>query len=234
MRSDLKIAVVHLMFNLTVILLFYPIPAMRWPIFIARVLVRSTLPRLYVLHLPPLHVLAEPGRGVPVYVVTAVLLFLLVSSVLINHLQSSAPARLPVVLRDWAWLPRPLHSLQPWDDLVVRAVGTCCHKQRQDQEELKEVTISRNINHFTSVTYSKLPTRPRQRSSNSLSVGGHSIPQLGGLRVRSSHSFSHSPDLVVATTGSAVGSRVGYNKLQSASQSSQPSPSPPAERPEPS
>ena len=62
--------------------------------------------------------------GVPVYVLTAVLLFVLVSSVLINHLQSSAPARLAVVLRDWAWLPRPLHSLQPWDDLVARAVGT--------------------------------------------------------------------------------------------------------------
>ena len=38
--------------------------------------------------------------GVPVYVLTAVLLFVLVSSVLINHLQSSAPARLAVVLRD--------------------------------------------------------------------------------------------------------------------------------------
>ena len=242
-RSALQIALVHLMFNLTGILLFYPIPAMRWPIFIARVLGDTTsryrwfalLYLAFMFFIFPLSMFGlSLAGGVPVYVVTAVLLFVLVSSVLINHLQSSAPARLPVVLRDWAWLPRPLHSLQPWDDLVVRAVGTCCHKQRQDQEELKEVTISRNINHFTSVTYSKLPTRPRQRSSNSLSVGGHSIPQLGGLRVRSSHSFSHSPDLVVATTGSAVGSRVGYNKLQSASQASQPSPSPPAARPEPS
>ena len=102
---------------------------------------------------------------------------------------------------------------------MVRAVGACCHKPRPDQEELKEVAVSRNIQDFTTVTYSKLPTRTRQRSSNSLSVGGHTIPQLAGLRVRSSHSFSHSPDTV------------GYNKLQT-SQSSHPSP--PAERPEPS
>ena len=224
MRAALQIALVHLMFNLTGILLFYPVPAMRWPIFIARVLGDTTsryrwfalVYLAFMFFIFPLSMFALSLAGeIPVYTVTAVVLFVLVSSVLITNLQSWAPARLPAVLRDWSWLPRPLHSLQPWDDLVVRTVGLCCQKPRPDQEELKEVTISRNINDFTTVTYSKLPTRTRQRSSNSLSVGGHPLPQLGGLRVRSSHSFSASTE-----TG------VGYNKLQT-SKSSQPSPSPP-------
>ena len=38
MRAALQIALVHLTFNLTGILLFYPLPAMRWPIAVARAL----------------------------------------------------------------------------------------------------------------------------------------------------------------------------------------------------
>merc|ERR1712121_534634 len=41
-QDALKIALVHLLFNLTGILMFYPIPVMRWPISIARVLGNTT------------------------------------------------------------------------------------------------------------------------------------------------------------------------------------------------
>merc|ERR1712110_278145 len=41
-QSALQIALVHLLFNLTGIILFYPVPAMRWPISIARVLGNTT------------------------------------------------------------------------------------------------------------------------------------------------------------------------------------------------
>ena len=234
-KAALQIALVHLMFNLTGIMLFYPVPCMRWPIFIARVLGDTTskyrwfavVYLCFMFFIFPLSMFGLSLAGpVPVYTVTVLLVVLLVSAVTITNLQSKAPSRLPPLLRDWSWLPEWLHSLEPWDKLIVRVVSICCKKSRQEQNELKEVAISRNINDFTSVTYSKLSTNgSRARSSNSFSVGP-SIPKMGGggLRVRSSHSFSTSTD--TPTT-------VSYNKLEPA-KSSQATPSPTPDRLSPS
>ena len=40
-KAALQIALVHLMFNVTGILIFYPVPWMRWPIYIAQVTLQS-------------------------------------------------------------------------------------------------------------------------------------------------------------------------------------------------
>ena len=40
-KAALQIALVHLMFNVTGILIFYPVPWMRWPIYIAQVTLKS-------------------------------------------------------------------------------------------------------------------------------------------------------------------------------------------------
>ena len=40
--SDLQVALCHLIFNITAILIFYPIPFMRWPLGMCKVLGRTT------------------------------------------------------------------------------------------------------------------------------------------------------------------------------------------------
>ena len=216
-KSALQIALVHLMFNVTGILIFYPTPAMRWPIYIARVLGNTTskyrwfalVYLCFMFFLFPLTMFGLSLAGaVPLYLVTGLLLVVIVFSVTVTQLQSAAPHRLPARLRTWAWLPAPLHSLDPWDRALLRAVGCCCSREADEAgAELKEVIIARggscDSGSFDTVTYSKLPAKrsvDRQRSSNSFCVQGPTMPQIRSIRVRSSHSFSNSTDF-------------GYNKL---------------------
>ena len=216
-KSALQIALVHLMFNVTGILIFYPTPAMRWPIYIARVLGNTTskyrwfalVYLCFMFFLFPLTMFGLSLAGaVPLYLATFLLITVIVFSVTVTQLQSSAPHRLPARLRTWDWLPAPLHSLDPWDRAIVRAVGCCCSREAEEAgAELKEVIITRGNSSgsgdFNTVAYSKLPVKrvvERQRSSNSFCVQGPTIPQIRSLRVRSSHSFSNSTDF-------------GYNKL---------------------
>lgn len=42
--------------------------------------------------------------------------------IVVNVLQQHRPSWLPYSLRSWAWLPLCLHSLEPWDHLVIH----CC------------------------------------------------------------------------------------------------------------
>jgi len=215
-KSALQIALVHLMFNVTGILIFYPTPAMRWPIYIARVLGNTTskyrwfalVYLCFMFFLFPLTMFGLSLAGaVPLYLATFLLISVIVFSVTVTQLQSSAPHRLPAQLRTWDWLPAPLHSLDPWDRAIVRAVSCCCSREAEEAgAELKEVIITRGSSgsgDFNTVTYTKLPLKKiveRQRSSNSFCVQGPTIPQIRSLRVRSSHSFSNSTDF-------------GYNKL---------------------
>ena len=223
MRAALQISLVHLTFNLTGILLFYPVPAMRWPIFIARVLGDTTaqyrwFALLYLatmFFLLPLAMFGLSLAGaVPLYLATSLLAATLLFAVTVTQLQRRAPRLLPAQLRTWARLPAWLRSLEPWDRVIVRAVSCCCTKlaaapgTEAAVAELKEVIIRRQEPgdgaSFASVTYTKLPRR--QRSSASLSVAGPGqaaqLPHIRSLRARSSHSFSNSSDF-------------GYNKLAS-------------------
>lgn len=47
-----------------------------------------------------------------------VIVFILV----VNLLQRKKPKFLPKILRTWAFLPRPLRSLEPYDNLIIK----CC------------------------------------------------------------------------------------------------------------
>merc|ERR1711911_442775 len=123
-KSALQIALVHLMFNVTGILIFYPIPVMRWPIYIARALGNTTskyrwfalVYLLFMFFLFPLTMFGLSLAGaVPLYLATFLLISVIVFSVTVTKLQSSAPHRLPARPRTWDWLPAPLHSLDPWN-----------------------------------------------------------------------------------------------------------------------
>jgi len=131
-RYTMQIAFCHLFFNITGILIFYPIPFMRRiPLGIAKGLGTITaqyrwfaifyliamfliLPVIvFGLSLAGLYVLI--GVGVPIVV-------LVIFVVVVNALQRKRPRWLPKILRSWGFLPKPLRSLEPYD----RVITSCC------------------------------------------------------------------------------------------------------------
>uniref|UniRef100_A0A3Q1ECN1 Sodium-dependent phosphate transport protein 2B n=1 Tax=Acanthochromis polyacanthus TaxID=80966 RepID=A0A3Q1ECN1_9TELE len=156
LANSLQIAICHFFFNIMGIILWYPIPFMRVPIRLARGLGNRTakyrwfaafylilcflvLPLLiFALSLAGWQVLV--GVGVPIVV-------LLVFVIIVNVMQSRWPRYLPKVLRNWNFLPRPMHSMAPWDRMVTSSLtfcGTrcccccknckCCHCCQKNEE----------------------------------------------------------------------------------------------------
>ncbi len=119
------------------IALWYPLPFMRVPIRLARGLGNITakyrwFAALYLilcfLVLPvTVFALSLAGWEVLVGVGVPILVFA-VLVIIINVMQSRFPRFLPGFLRSWDFLPRPLHSLAPWDAVVTKAFG-CCSKR---------------------------------------------------------------------------------------------------------
>ncbi|KAJ8036075.1 Sodium-dependent phosphate transport protein 2A [Holothuria leucospilota] len=132
---SLQIALCHLFFNITGIIIWYPIPFLRKvPIHIAKGLGNNTAKYrwfaifylLFAFFLLPGVVFGLTLAGTVVFLSVAVPSFVLFAViVLINILQVKAPRALPKVLRDWTFLPKPLRSLQPYDEPMKR-IGTCC------------------------------------------------------------------------------------------------------------
>lgn len=235
-QAALQIALVHLLFNLTGIILFYPVPAMRWPISIARVLGNTTaryrwfavVYLCFMFFLFPLTMFGlSMAGGMAVVTVTVLIVSTLVFVIVVSHLQASHPSMLPPLLRSWAFLPLPLHSLDPWDRVVMASIGCCCSKRPTGpDQDLMEVIIqkprkpegsgSTPLKDFPAVVYSKLPHPAlagvgRTRSSNSFTIA--SLPRP--TRQRSSHSFSNSSSAVTD---------VNYARLAAVEGSSSPTP----------
>ena len=92
----MQIALCHLFFNISGILLFYPAPFMRWPIPMARVMGRvvaqyrwvALFYLFFMFFLLPLYVFGLSLIGVvAIYVAFVPLIVLLVAVILINYLQ---------------------------------------------------------------------------------------------------------------------------------------------------
>jgi len=135
-HDTLRLALCHLFFNISGIIIWYPIPIMRRvPIRLAKFLGNTTtdyrwfaLAYLILLYfILPLIVFGLSLAGW--YVLLAVLgpvVLLIVAIVIINVLQSKRPTWLPAVMRSWHWLPLPLRSLEPYD----RIITICCRCKR--------------------------------------------------------------------------------------------------------
>ncbi len=124
-RYTLQIALCHLFFNISGILVWYPIPVMRnIPIKMAKSLGNTTskyrwfaVTYIFVLFfIIPGAVfglsLASPyvllGVGLP-------LLLFVVIIIIVNVLQNKRPELLPVPLKTWQWAPHWTRSLEPYD-----------------------------------------------------------------------------------------------------------------------
>jgi len=245
-HAALQIALVHLFFNLSGIIMFYPIPFMRWPISIARVLGNTTAKYrwfavvylAFMFFIFPISMFGLSLAGpIPLYTVMTLVLTTIIFAVTVTQLQDKAPGLLPRILKTWDFLPLPLHSLDPWDRVVVGALSCCCTKKNADSnDELNEVIVKTDKKstempivklHFPKVVYNKLEAEDkhmRQRSSNSFSISQLSAKQLPS-RKRSSNSFSHS-------TPSSAFTDVSYNRLPANQFTPTPTPSPGTSTPE--
>ncbi|XP_022614807.1 sodium-dependent phosphate transport protein 2B-like [Seriola dumerili] len=134
LANSLQIALCHFFFNIMGILLWYPIPFMRVPIRLARGLGNHTAKYrwfaalyLFLCFLVfPLSVFGLSLAGWQVLVGVGVpIIALVIFVVIVNVMQSRCPRRLPSVLRNWDFLPRPLRSLAPWDAVVSSTLGFC-------------------------------------------------------------------------------------------------------------
>jgi len=129
LKPSIQIALVHLFFNVIGILIFYPIPFMRWPIGLARQLGDLTadyrwFAALYLalsFFILPVFVFALSLAGTFVmYTVFCAVTVLFAVIGLINLLQAKKPELLPAILKNWDYLPLFLRSLEPYDNLFTK------------------------------------------------------------------------------------------------------------------
>ncbi|XP_019497934.1 PREDICTED: sodium-dependent phosphate transport protein 2B, partial [Hipposideros armiger] len=134
LKSSLQIALCHFFFNISGILLWYPIPFTRLPIRLAKGLGNiSAKYRWFAIFylvvlffLIPLMVFGLSLAGWPVLVgVGTPILLVLLLVLFLKLLQSRCPHVLPTKLQTWNFLPLWMHSLKFWDQLISLYNGYC-------------------------------------------------------------------------------------------------------------
>ncbi|XP_029956481.1 sodium-dependent phosphate transport protein 2A-like isoform X2 [Salarias fasciatus] len=149
-----QVALCHFFFNLVGILLWYPIPATRLPIRMARALGSHTaryrwfavlylllcfllLPSLvFALSMAGWKVMA--GIGAPVI---AAIVFV----VTVNLLQEHKPHCLPRSLQSWDFLPAWMTSLQPLDDVITKMTLSCRHQRGRNIQRTRNLETSLEV-----------------------------------------------------------------------------------------
>ncbi|XP_015267984.1 PREDICTED: sodium-dependent phosphate transport protein 2A [Gekko japonicus] len=176
LASAFQIALCHFFFNISGILLWYPLPCTRLPIQMARALGECTAKYRWFavfyliicfLLLPSL-VFGLSMAGWRVLIgVGAPFLSLLSFVAFVNIMQSQSPGRLPRWLQTWEFLPYWLHSLQPMDAVITRAM-LCCHDSGSQDEPggVSPQVKARAGLHNPAITFLEelsLPPRPSPR-----------------------------------------------------------------------
>jgi len=150
-----QIALCHLFFNVIGIVIFYPIPFMRFPIGIAKFIGRETAKYrwfaiaymlLCFFILPTITLgLSFAGQEYVIAVFSIVALICILIAI-INILQKRKPGLLPEVLRTWNWLPVGLRSLKPYDNFFNRFL-ICRLREEKDNVEVIKRTNSETNDH---------------------------------------------------------------------------------------
>lgn len=131
----MQVACCHLIFNVAGILLFYPLPFMRWPVMLSQWMGDTTaryrwFPIFYIIVLfvvlPGVAILLSLAGTFVMLIVglPPVIAFGLI--VLLNVVQNKWPQVLPVCMRDWHFLPEWMRSLEPYDRAMKRM---SCYKK---------------------------------------------------------------------------------------------------------
>ena len=127
-RDTVQGALIHMFFNIIGILLFYPIPFMRFPIPLCKKLGKITakyrwFALVYIIGmffvLPGVFVALTlvDSSGIVMYTFLGIFTAVLAVIGTINFMQSREKLQncLPKFLRNWDFMPKPLRSLEPYD-----------------------------------------------------------------------------------------------------------------------
>ncbi|XP_065340696.1 sodium-dependent phosphate transport protein 2B-like [Cloeon dipterum] len=154
-KLTVQIALCHLFFNLTGILIFYPIPFMRWPLPMCKKLGQTTarfrwfaffylLMSFFVIPGIVLGLSLADENGYVLMGVGIPILLILALVVIINLLQNRFPKALPPFLRTWDWLPLWMRSIEPADRLISKLCGCCVKDMTEDEKE--EIAKNEELN----------------------------------------------------------------------------------------
>lgn len=150
LNDTLQLAFAHLFFNISGILLFYPIPWMRFPIRLAKLLGDTTakyrwfsifyLLTMFFL-LPTFFFLLSLAGPIPFGIVFTSAFLTIIAIITINIIQSKKPSWLPLKLQNWNWLPLWMHSLDPMDSLLIKLAENinclyCCIRPQTRHDSL--------------------------------------------------------------------------------------------------
>ncbi len=160
--AALQIALCHLFFNISGILIWFPIPPLRRvPIKLAQGLGNTTAKYrwfavLYLILMFFLFPAAVFGLSLASFwcLLAVGLPFLLILTfiVIVNIMQSKKPNCLPTKLRTWDFLPEPLRSLRPYDRVISKATAICGrYKACGNGEDTELMTKEQGVNGTTLV-----------------------------------------------------------------------------------
>ena len=142
-KEALQIALCHFFFNISGILLFYPLPFTRIPLPLCKLLGRTVARYrwfaifylfMMFLILPALVLGLSiiPGASFyPLAVIGGLFVIIVVFAIVVNIMQRKCPNYLPSILQDWEFLPLWMHSLDPLDSgcmFVLKYCFICCPK----------------------------------------------------------------------------------------------------------
>ena len=201
----LQIALCHLFFNISGILLFYPIPAMRFPIALAKMMGNTTAKyRWFAIFylaamfffLPALIFLLSLAGTIYLMVFVGVALTVLAFVIFLNILQHKCKARLPKKLQTWDFLPfKWMHSLEPIDRVISKVLSVfrkCCPPPccRSNNENKLKTADGGNGNLQANLIY--LPQANRLAAEKLLQEGG----ELQTLNIQNlQHTTINVPDV---------------------------------------
>lgn len=185
LSAALQIALVHLFFNISGILLFYPVPRMRWPIGMAKKLglITATYRWFAIFYLVcmffviPGLVFALSMLHIVIFaVVISILVALVLGSILfyfiVSKMQKRCPRYLPARLHSWGEVPLWQRLLQPLDNIIQKIPTLtrklCCRKTAGSKPYISaEMTQEQELEEFNALNLaSQTSSPPRSLFSN--------------------------------------------------------------------
>ncbi|CAL1543963.1 unnamed protein product [Lymnaea stagnalis] len=157
----LQIALCHLFFNISAVLIFYPVPFMRIPIPMAKTLGRITskyrwFAGVYLfgmfLIIPSVTFALSYAGWIYLVAVGGPIFLVFLAATVVNVLQATRPNWLPRRLRTWDFLPKVLHSCAPYDAVITcRIITRRCPNEDDGsdvEDNKKELVNGENKNYL--------------------------------------------------------------------------------------
>ena len=139
-KNSLQLAFVYTIFNTIGAILWLPIPKLRFPINLSKLLgktvfkyhwfVKFYMATVYFIIPLLVFLLSLIPYWIGLAVVGLPLIIFLLFLCIVKIIQKKAPKCLPVFLRDFNWLPQWLRSLKPLDTQIKR-VSKCCRCKKK-------------------------------------------------------------------------------------------------------